>query len=682
MGVQVGIDVGGTFTDFVLFDSNSKRLEFFKIPTTHPPEEGVLLGLKQLEERLGIPPKKIRRVVHGTTVATNALLEHRWAKTALITTEGFRDVLEIGRQDRPVLYDLDVERPEPLVPRTRRFEVPERIDAQGQIIRPLDEPLLRALIPKLKGVEAIAVCFLFSYLNPTHERRVKTLLERELDLPITLSSEILPEYREYERTSTTVMSAALRPVVGRYLERLAQKIFRLGIEATLEIMQSNGGLVGAEIAAQHAERLLYSGPAGGVAGAQFIAKLSGFKNVITLDMGGTSCDVALITAGRLLKRVESELAGYRVRVPRVNVHSIGAGGGSIAWIDPGGALRVGPKSAGSAPGPACYGLGEEPTVTDAHLVLGRLDPQSALGGRKLDLARARRVIQQKIAAPLKMSVEEAALGILEIADAHMERAVRVITVEQGYDPRDYTLLAFGGAGPLHAATLAQRLRVRRVLIPAAAGVLSALGLLAADLTEDRVQSLLRPTAEVDPAELPKIFKQLRQQAEKSLKSPFVTTALYHPWVELRYRGQAYELALDLPASIWNGIFSPAELTQLEERFHREHQRLYGYALREHPTEIVSLRVEALAKTHKPELPQPSRHKHIKERGRRPVHFANEGVRECPIFARESLPANAQFTGPAIVEGRESTVLVPAGWQAHLDEFGGLFLESQGLLHRS
>ncbi len=671
MGLQIGIDVGGTFTDFVIYDSDSRRLEFIKIPTTHPPEEGVLAGLRAMETHLGISLKELTRIVHGTTVATNALLEHRWAKTALLTTEGFRDVLEIGRQNRPTLYDLNVDRPEPIVPRPLRFEVPERVDAQGQVLRELNEERVLSLIPQLREVASVAVCFLFSYLNPAHEQRVKALLQRELNVPITLSSEVLPEYREYERASTTVMSAALRPVVGTYLERLAQKISQLGTQAPLEIMQSNGGLIQAGIAARHAEHLLYSGPAGGVAGSQFIAELAGFENVITLDMGGTSCDVSLITSGRVSQRVESELAGYRVRVPMVNVHSIGAGGGSIAWIDAGGALRVGPQSAGSEPGPACYGVGEEPTVTDAHLVLGRLDPESVLGGRKLNLTRAQQMIQRKIAVPLKMSLEEAALGMLEIADAHMERAVRVITVERGYNPQDYTLLAFGGAGPLHAATLAQRLGTRKVLIPATAGVLSALGMLVADLRQDGVQSLLRPTTEVHPADIRRVCKQLQRKAEQSLKSSTVAEIEHRRWMELRYRGQAYELALELPSFISQG-----ELAKIEERFHREHHRLYGYSLTGHPTEIVSLRLEAMAKTPKPKLPRRKERprKRPKERTQRLVHFAGAGALKCPIFVREGLQAGVELRGPAVIEGRESTVLLPPGWQAYVDALGNVILE--------
>jgi len=678
MSIQVGIDVGGTFTDLVIFDAGSRRLAYLKVPTTRPPEEGVIKGLQELKSHFELDLKEITRLVHGTTTATNALLERRWAKTALITTEGFRDLLQIGRQNRPKLYDWFADPPEPIVPRALRFEVPERLDSKGRVLRPLDEKRVLELIPRLKDVEAVAVCFLFSYLNPSHERRVKALLEQKLDVPIVLSSEVLPEVREYERASTTVMSAALRPVVGQYLERLTAKLKELGVGAPLEILQSNGGLVSAEHAALHAESLLYSGPAGGVAGAQFIGPLAGHEDLITLDMGGTSCDVALISGGQIARRVESELGGYRVRVPMVDVHSIGAGGGSIAWIDSGRALRVGPKSAGSDPGPACYGRGEEPTVTDAHLVLGHLDPKSALGGRKLDPQRAYQAIQRAVAGPLKMDVEEAALGILEVADAHMERAIRVITVERGYDPRDYTLLAFGGAGPLHAAALAERLGIRRVLVPQAAGVLSALGALTADLKRDRVRSLMRPIRGVEPTEIRKTLEDLRREVEPELSSRALKRVEYHAEIELRYLGQAYEIALELPSTIWKGALSGEDLSRIEKRFHEEHERLYGYALRSHPIEIVSLRLEALGKIPKPELPElegTGSARPPEPEGQRMVLFARGKMLKCPIFLREFLTAHMELKGPAVIEGKESTVVLPPGWRAQVDAWDNLVIET-------
>jgi N-methylhydantoinase A len=674
MTLHAGIDVGGTFTDIVVFDTERRDLRFLKVPSTKPPEIGVLNGLNAIESLLSLPIKKITRLIHGSTVATNALLEGRWAKTALITTEGFRDVLEIGRQNRPLLYDFKVERPTPLVPRALRFEVSERLDFEGNVIRELNEKQVKNLLPHLQNCEAIAICFLFSYLNPAHEQRVKRIVERELKIPVVSSSEVLPEYREYERTSTTVMSAALQPVVGAYIEKLSQDVKALEIRAQLEIMQSNGGLVSANSAAHHAENLLYSGPAGGVAGSQFIGQLAGFPGLITFDMGGTSTDVSLISSGHALKRMESELAGYRIRVPMVDIHSVGAGGGSVGWIDSGGALQVGPQSAGSDPGPACYGRGDQPTVTDAQLVLGRFDPDSALGGRRLDLERARSTIEKEISKPLKMSIEEAALGTLEITDARMERAIRVITVERGHDPREYALLAFGGGGPLHAASIAEKLGIKTILVPVTAGVLSALGMITADVRRDLVQSILKPTSEISPDEIVQIFQKLRDEATQSLASQELKL---RPWIEIRYRGQAYELLIEIPANkIWSGKFSVSDLTELEILFHQEHKQLYGYALEKHPTEIVSVRLEATVQTQKPQLPiyPVSQERTPKPRMHRDVLFSKANLVKCPIFAREILKAGHELRGPAIIEGPESTVLIPPDWLGRVDVWGNLILE--------
>ncbi len=676
MTLQVGIDVGGTFTDIVVFDAESQNLHFLKVPSTKPPELGVLNGLREIESRLNLSLKKINRIVHGSTVATNALLEGRWAKTALITTEGFRDVLEIGRQNRPSLYDFNVERPAPLVARALRFEVSERLDFEGHVIRALDENRLSALIPELQNanVEAIAVCFLFSYLNSSHEQRVKALLQSDLKIPVICSSDLLPEYREYERTSTTVMSAALRPVVGAYIEKLEGDVRRLGVAAPLEIMQSNGGLVSAKDAASHAESLLYSGPAGGVAGSHYVGSHAGFENLITFDMGGTSCDVSLISEGRVLQRVESELAGYKIRVPMADIHSVGAGGGSVARIDSGGVLQVGPESAGSDPGPACYGRGHLPTVTDAQLVLGRFDPEMALGGRKLDFKRALAAIEQQVAKPLKISVQEAALGILEIADACMERAIRVITVERGHDPRAYALLAFGGGGPLHAPSVAERLGIQTILVPVTAGVLSALGTLTSDIRRDLVQSILKPTAASSPTEITMIFEKMQREAVSSLKPN--TDISFRHLIEIRYRGQAYELPIEISAQkMGKAKDSQLDLIALERLFHKKHEQLYGYSLKDNPAEIVSLRLEATARTKKPRLPKYSEKDSSapQPRAERKVLFGKK-TRRCPVFSREILRTGHRLQGPAIIEGPESTVLIPPDWQAQVDAWGNLILE--------
>ncbi|MCD5408636.1 hydantoinase/oxoprolinase family protein [Candidatus Bipolaricaulota bacterium] len=667
--VLLGVDIGGTFTDFVWTEDGALRA--LKVPTTPAQEEGFLAGLARL------PAGEIERIVHGTTVATNALLEGKWARTALITTAGFRDVLAIGRQNRPSLYDLTCDRPAPMVPREWRLEAPERLDSRGRVVRPLDEGAVREIARRIArgGIESVAVVLLFSFLNPAHERRVREILVEEgVQVPITLSSEILPEFREFERTSTTVMTAALRPVVERYLLRLSQALLSRGISAPLLVMQSNGGVAGTAEAARRAASLLLSGPAGGAIGAKRVGAVAGFANLITLDMGGTSADVALIEDGEIALTPEREVAGRPVRLPMVDVHTVGAGGGSIAWLDPGGGLRVGPRSAGSRPGPACCGRGgTEPTVTDAHLLLGHLPRERPLGGLPpLSVELAAEAIRG-IAGALGLPLERAAWGILEVAEATMERAIRVISVERGHDPREFVLVAFGGAGPLHGASLARKLGIPRVLIPACAGVLSALGLVSADLVHTYVRSLVVPLTDVSPERVNDLLAAFRREAEGILKAEGVPEGArkYRPAVDLRYRGQAYELSVPLP----DRPFSAEDLAELESGFHREHERLYGYAVPGEPVELVNLRLTAIGEAEAPALPRLRRGGSVEGAliERRPVYFG-EGWRETPVYAREKLPPGAELRGPAVVEGRESTCLVPPGARASVDAYGNLILE--------
>ena len=677
MGLQIGIDIGGTFTDVVVSDSISGQLLFFKVPSTKPAEVGVLNALAQLESEFGQGTSDIERLVHGSTVATNALLEGSWAKIGLVATAGFRDVLEIGRQQRQSLYDLNLDRPIPVVPRERRFVIPERIDAQGDVVTPLDENALRQLLPELSDCEAIAICFLFSYLNPDHEHRVQKILADALDIPIICSADVLSEYREYERCSTTVINAALRPIVGSYIDNLATGLRGSGFSGSFEIMQSNGGLVGSDVAQHHAESLLYSGPAGGVAAARYFSELTGLKDLITFDMGGTSSDISLVSDGKVLQRSESSLGGYQVRVPMADIHSVGAGGGSIAWVDSGGALRVGPQSAGSVPGPACYGVGDEPTVTDAQLVLGRFDPEKTLGSRTLDPTRAERVIREKISQPLGLDLRAAALGILEIADAHMERAIRVISVERGYDPRGYALLAFGGGGPLHACSLAAKLEISTIMIPMTAGVLSALGMLLADVRRDRVQSVLKPMDSVDPVMIATGFAKLKNDLSNELDTGSNEGINYRPSLELRYRGQAYDIELEIDEQlVQEGALSKAQLEQFEALFHEKHNTLYGYSMNEHPTELVNLRMVATKQTHKLELPKlVETDRKSRSEMQREIFFARDLALMCDIYNREHLSTDDRIVGPALIEGSESTILVQLGWEASLDEFGTIYLKS-------
>ncbi|MCS7240017.1 MAG: hydantoinase/oxoprolinase family protein [Candidatus Bipolaricaulota bacterium] len=667
--ITVGVDIGGTFTDLVTFEKGQIRV--MKLPTSRPPSSAVLQGLMRLR------PQEPARIVHGTTIATNALLEGKWAKTALLTTAGFRDVLEIGRQHRPKLYDLFCDRPEPLVPREWRLEVPERLDYQGKVLRPLDEQAVRNMARRLKGnVDSVAVVFLFSFVNPGHERRTREILVEEgLAIPITLSSEVLPEVREFERTSTTVMTAALRPIVEKYLLELEAALGAEQVGTRLLIMQSNGGVAGPKEAARAAATLLLSGPAGGVIGARFVASQAGFKNFITFDMGGTSTDVSLVLNGDILYTTEKEIAGRPVRLPMVDVHTVGAGGGSIAWIDEGGVLQVGPKSAGADPGPACYGRGgQEPTVTDAHLCLGHLPAARPIGGLpSLSTKHAQQAIW-RVGKKLGLELEKTAFGILEVVEATMERAIRVISVERGYEPTDFALVAFGGAGPLHAASLARKLGIPLVFVPAYAGVLSALGLVTADLVHTYVRSLVTPLTMITVAKLNAILKDMRGDAERLLMEEGVSPQAceYRGSADLRYRGQGFELNLPLPTR----PLVEEDIPDLVRRFHDLHAQRYGFANFNAEIELVSLRLTAIGHTEKPALPKispgPSFSHALKER--RPVWFPEVGWEKTPVYVRSALPAGAEFFGPAVVEGLESTVIIPPQVRVHVDAFGNLIME--------
>ncbi|MCK4411851.1 hydantoinase/oxoprolinase family protein, partial [Candidatus Bipolaricaulota bacterium] len=512
------------------------------------------------------------------------------------------DVLEIGRQNRPKLYDLFFERPLPMVPRDLRFEVAERVDAQGNVIRPLAREDVQQLLPRLHaaGANAVAVVFLFSYLNPTHEQAIGDSIATALNIPVILSSDIFPEFREFERTSTTVVSAALRPIVGDYLTLLEGGASENGLTTRWQIMQSNGTVTRTDYAQTNPAWILLSGPAAGVEGARVVGKLTGFNDLITFDMGGTSCDVSLIRDGMLSRTTEGQVGNYPVGLPMVDIHTIGAGGGSIAWVDRGGALRVGPQSAGASPGPACYNHGGlEPTVTDAHLVLGHLLASYPVGELDhLDIAAARTAVEE-IASSLGITAEEAALGMLEIADAAMERAIRVISIERGYDPREFSLLAFGGAGPLHAVSIAHRLAIPRVIVPAVAGVLSAFGLVAAEVGHDLSQGVLRPLRECEPAMIEGILSQLCERTQTELTAEGVEKGAihFHVSADLRYLGQAHELNVPLLDVSAKDTEPPAIDTTFMNRivsaFHAEHSRRYGHAANEEAIELVALRVRAV-----------------------------------------------------------------------------------------
>lgn len=657
----VGVDVGGTFTDFVVVTDDG--LAVHKQPTTRPQHEAVVTGLDAMEAGAEAP------VVHGTTTATNALLERRGARTALVTTEGFADVLAIGRQNRPDLYDLQPSRPAPLVPDDRRHEVPERLNEAGEVLTPLDEDAVRRVAATIAGqdVDSVAVVLLFSYQNADHEQRTAEILRDELppEVSITLSSALLPEYREYERTATTVVNAYVRPQVARYLDRLDEA---LGTRS-VRVMQSNGGTIGLDTAADEAARLALSGPAGGVVGALGVTRRAldtDDPQIMTLDMGGTSADVALCDGG-VPRTTEHTIADLPLRLPSTDIHTVGAGGGSIAHIDAGGSLRVGPESAGAEPGPVCYGRGgTEPTVTDAHLVLGRLAPEHVLGGDDtLDMAPdAARDAVGKLGHQIDRSPEETALGVLRVANATMERALRRVSVERGHDPRDYTLVPFGGAGPLHAVELAEALGMRRVLVPPTPGVLSALGLLMADVVYDTARAVLtRAEALVDD---PSPLTAAREDAAADVRSVLGdhgTPALALE-LDLRYEGQSYELSVPLDAPITGEAVQSAV-----QAFHERHRDRYGHASPEEPVEVVALRVRGRVAVPPPELPrEPETDLPIAgaQLGTRPVWFDADGPTDTPAYDRTALHHGHAFDGPAILHQYDTTIVVPPGWHARID----------------
>jgi N-methylhydantoinase A len=664
----VGVDVGGTFTDVVLLVDGA--LQVHKEATTPVQHEGVVRGLEAIEAPPDVP------VAHGTTVATNALLERRGARTALLTTRGFADVLAIGRQNRPHLYRLYQDRPPPLVPTPRRFDAPERLAADGSVLQPLGVDAVRAVTEQLAddAVESLAIVFLFSFQNPQHERDAARIIREQLpDLSITLSSDLLPEYREYERTATTVVNAYVQPLVSRYLTRLADA---LG-EHPVRVMQSNGGTIGLQPAADEAARLVLSGPAGGVVGAFGVARRvldTDTPRLMTLDMGGTSTDVALCD-GAIPRTAEHTIADLPLRLPTVDIHTVGAGGGSIAHVDAGGSLRVGPQSAGATPGPACYGCGgTEPTVTDAHLVLGRLHPDRFLGGAAtLDTAAARTALES-LGSALGLSTEAAALGVLRVANATMERALRRVSVERGHDPRDYVLMPFGGAGPLHACALADALDIRRIVVPPAPGVLSALGLCMADVVHDAAQAVLRPAAALtdDPSPLADLADALARTVRAPLETDDGDAPTLDAEVDARYVGQSYELTVPLTLPITSEHVAAAA-----DRFHTAHQQRYGHALPDAAVEIVTLRLRGSRPGHPLELPREARTDapaRTAQFDRRLIWFEADAPTDTPCYDRAALHHGHRFDGPAAIYQYDTSLVVPEGWTVRVDAWRTLHVE--------
>jgi len=651
--MRIAIDSGGTFTDFLVFSDGAIRVHKER-STPLEPSRAILEGLSRLRAEAPFS------LIHGSTVATNSLLERKGARLALLVTEGFEDVLTIGRQHRKHLYRLSQQRAQPLVEPDCCFGVPERTLFDGSILRPLDLIQVESLLPALarKEVGSIAVCLLHSYVNPEHERVVGELLRRA-GFPVSISHEVLPEYREFERCSTTTVNAYVSPLMGRYLDALEADVGG----GRLRIMQSNGGTISSRRAKQSPIHTILSGPAGGVLGAVAVARLAGQERIISFDMGGTSTDVCLCNGG-IPRTTESMVSDLPVSVPIINIHTVGAGGGSIAAMDQGGALRVGPESAGADPGPICYGRGERVTVTDANLVLGRLDPECFLGGEMpLAVERTEHWLGE-FARRAGLGLEQAAEGVVRVANANMERAIRVVSVERGFDPREFTLVAFGGAGGMHAAALAEKLEINTVIVPRNAGVLSALGMLLADTVKDYSRSLLRPEEAIETQELETLFGEMEDEGRLELAAegfaPEATSLLRS--LDVRYAGQSFEINVPYGADY-------------RCRFDDLHQQLYGYANRERKAEVVVLRLQAVGLTEKPRLePSPGDGSDPSAACVSEQHAIFEGQRHrTGFYLRGRLRPGNRVSGPAVVSDYDCTAVVPPAYEAEVDGFFNLVL---------
>ena len=686
MSVRIAIDIGGTFTDATLIDEETGSVSIAKVLTTpSDPSEGFMQAVDRALAEGDVEAGQVRFVVHATTVATNAIIEGKIARSGFVTTDGFRDLLEIARQVRPTLYDTQFEKPPPLVPRDRAVGVRERLGPTGDVLLPLDDDSVReaAALLRLEEVESVAVCLLHSYVNPAHEQRIGVILAEELPgIPISLSSDVAPEFREYLRASTTVINAAIRPVIERYLERIEQRLTDAGVQAKLLVMQSSGGVFGADAAARKPVFMVESGPAAGVIASAHLGETLGRPDILSFDMGGTTAKVGLIQGGRPSVTKDYNvgghagagigglsLSGYPVRTPVVDLVEIGAGGGSIAWVDSGGLLRVGPQSAGADPGPVCYRRGGlEPTVTDANVVLGRLNPAYFLGGEiGLDVDGARTAIEERCAKPLGLSVTEAANGIVEIANAAMVNALHLISVQRGYDPRDFVLVGFGGAGPVHANALARDAEMPTLLIPPSPGVFSATGLLTTDLKRDAATTIMRRLDEVDHREVESVFAELeRAGAEEMAREGLAGDQVeFLRQIDMRYVGQSYELTI--PAG-----------EDLLDRFHAEHDRVYGFAAPAEPVELVSLRLTSIGRIAKPPVRALDAADGRALKARREVYFAEAGgYVDCAIYDRYALLVGTRITGPAVIEEFDSTTVLHPAFALTVDETGNLIIEREG-----
>jgi N-methylhydantoinase A len=677
--IRVAVDIGGTFTDFVVFDPATGESTVGKVPSTPAnPSEGIVQGLK----RMGVDLSRVEFFVHGTTVGLNAVVEEKGRPVALVTTKGFRDVLEIGLMDKPDMYNIFYEKPRPLVPRRHRFELDERVDGFGNVLRAVNETEVAALAEAIRdeGLRTIAVCTLNSFANPANEARIAELLRAALpDAFVSVSHEIVNEWREFERTSTTTLNAYVVPVFSAYLESLRSELAELGLETEAHIMQSNGGVMTAAAASRRPIRTLLSGPVGGAVGGGVIGRLADADpafsavNIVTADMGGTSFDASLIIGGEIETSNRSEIAGRPLLTPSVRVSAIGAGGGSIARVEGSSSLRVGPDSAGAVPGPVGYGRGgEEPTVTDANLVLGRIDPEQVLGGEiTLDKDAARNAIDERIAKPLGLDVHHAAEGILRVINSKMALAIRELTVAQGLDPRDFTLVAFGGAGPMHAAEIAVEAGISQVIFPPVPGMFSAWGMLAADIRHDLVMTAVAKAGDLDAADVETTFAALEAEGGEVLAGQNVADGAirFIRSLDLRYLGQEHTLEVEVPTGL-----VPADLKEL---FDKAHSRKYGHLSEEDPVEVVNFRVAAVGHVAKPDLkaaPETASAQAV-PLGEREVYFDGAFVTSA-VYTRNDIPPRATFSGPAVIDEEGATLVVPPGFDVVCDPYGNLVLSGE------
>lgn len=679
--MRVATDIGGTFTDLVAVDDQGKTI-LTKSHTTPPNfEEGVI----KVIQKSGVCPQEIKDFIHGTTTIINALTERKGAKTALITTKGFRDVLEIARCNRPDLFNMVFAKPRPFIPRYLRQEVEERVSFDGKIITPLNEDDIRTAVEyfKKEKVEAIAVCYINSYANDEHEKRTVELIQKLWpEVFVTSSIEVTKEWREYERTSTIALNSYVMPVASSYIDNLDRRLKETGCHAKEYIMQSNGGTTTFEQAKQTPINMVESGPVAGVYGSAILGKMIGEKNIIAFDVGGTTAKCSLIDNGEVkvtteyrIERTES-YAGYPIMAPVVDIVEIGNGGGSIAWIDEAGSLKVGPQSAGAVPGPVAYGIGgTEPTTTDACLVTGRLSAENFDNPVDMDAVRA--AIQEKVGDAFGMDTDEAAMSILRVAEANMYNALKLISVRRGYDPRDFTMVAFGGGGPMHCAYLAKELNIRKVIVPIAAPVFSAWGMLMTDVRHDYIQTNIRRMNEVSAEELNDMWKSLLSQAQEQFEKEGVQkeNIVCNYIADMRYMGQEHTVKVNVPPIPW----SEETKEEIIQRFHDTHEHFYTFRLTDTPTEIVNLHLVAYGRLTKPELAKiPAQEGSVEnaEKEIRKVYFAEDGWMDTPVYLREKLGSGAVLDGPVIVEEAAASAVVAKGQRITVDDYGNLIIETE------